>query len=357
VDLALKHPTTQVAWDQALLELPDPHLLQTWTWGAFKSRHGWETLRYLWTDARTGRPQAASSILLRRLSFLPIPILYVPKGPTLDYANEGILSRVLERLESVAGQTGALFVKIDPDVQPDTLAGDNLLKCFRRRGWRRSEEEIQFRNTILVDLTPSLDDLLMGMKSKWRYNVRLARRKGVTVRHGSLEDLSLLYAMYEETANRGDFVIRPEPYYHDAWGSFMERGLAQPFIAEFEREPVAMVVIHRFAERAIYMYGASFSIHRNKMPNNLLQWKAIQWAKEHGCTIYDMWGAPEELDESDPLWGVYRFKKGFGGEFVEHVGAWDYPVRGAGYGLYRVLRPRLMAAMRWLHWHTIPDSG
>ena len=350
MELKLKEPTTGPAWDQALLTLPDPHLLQTWAWSAFKSRHGWRPSRYLWVDPEREEPRAAASVLTRRLGFLPLRVMYVPKGPVLDYTNSALVDRVLQGLETAARGKGALFIKIDPDVEPETPEGREVLSILRRRGWRRSEEEIQFRNTLLLDLTPSRDDLLMGMKSKWRYNVRLAKRKGVTVRRGTRDDLPLLYAMYQETAQRGDFVIRPEAYYRDAWGSFIEHGLAQPFIAEVEGEPVGMVIIYQFGERAIYMYGASLTLHRDKMPNNLLQWEAMQWAKEQGCTVYDMWGAPDELDESDPMWGVYRFKKGFGAEFVEHIGAWDYPVSGLGYSLYRALMPRILAAMRWLHW-------
>ena len=98
------------------------------------------------------------------------------------------------------------------------------------------------------------------------------------------------------------------------------------------------------------MYGASRSAHREKMPNHLLQWEAMRWAQEQGCTVYDMWGAPDVLDESDPLWGVYRFKQGFGGEFVRHIGAWDFPVSRLGYWLYTGVMPRLLAATRWVYW-------
>lgn len=350
--LEVGQPPGRTAWDQSLLALPDPHLLQTWEWGAFKSRHGWTSSRYLWVDSSVDRPQAAASVLTRGLEFLPLRVQYVPKGPVLDYTRGDLLNRILGQLEATARRERALFIKIDPDVERGTPAAETTLAVLRDRGWHRSEEEIQFRNTVLLDLTPSLDDLLRGMKSKWRYNVRLAERQGVTVRRASRDELPSLYDMYRETASRGGFVIRPEAYYRDAWGSFMDHGLAQPFIAEVENQPVAMVIIYRFGPRAIYMYGASRSIHREKMPNNLLQWEAIQWAKEQGCTIYDMWGAPDELDESDPLWGVYRFKKGFGGRFVQHTGAWDYTVSAAGHALYRFVMPRLLGAMRWLRWPT-----
>ncbi|MFO7743298.1 MAG: peptidoglycan bridge formation glycyltransferase FemA/FemB family protein [Anaerolineae bacterium] len=355
--LQVVRPTTRAEWNKALVELPAPHLLQTWEWGSFKSRHGWEPRRYLWTEPETEEPFAAASVLTRRLSPLPLAVVYVPKGPILDYRNGTLLEVVLDQLERVARRGRAACVKIDPDVRPDTSAGQAVLEVLRRRGWCRSDEEIQFRNTIFLDLTPSLDALLMGMKSKWRYNIRLAERKGVTVRRGSCEDHSLLYSIYEETASRGGFIIRPESYYRDAWGSFIEAGLAQPLIAEVEDEAIAMVIIYRFGKRAYYMYGGSRSVHRERMPNNLLQWEAIKWAKEKGCTVYDMWGAPDQLDESDPMWGVYRFKEGFGGEFVEHIGAWDYPPSGTVYWLYSVAMPRVLAVMRRLHWQRASEGS
>ena len=341
-------------WNTALEGLPAAHFLQSWQWGALKARHGWQPTRYLWTA--DDLPGAAASVLTRRLGRWPWAVIYVPKGPVLDYGNVALLEHTLACLEAVARRERALFIKIDPDVQSETTVGAAVVETLRRRGWRASSEQIQFRNTMLLDLDHDLDDLLAAMKSKWRYNVRLAVRKGVTVREGALDDLPLLYEMYAETSVRDNFVIRPRDYYHDAWGAFIEAGLAQPLIAEVDGDPVAMVIVFRFAQRAWYVYGASRAVHRDRMPNHLLQWEAMRWARERGCTVYDMWGAPEVLDESDPLWGVYRFKRGFGGEFVRYVGAWDFPVSRLGYWLYTTVMPSLLAAMRWHYWHRASDS-
>ena len=120
---------------------------------------------------------------------------------------------------------------------------------------------------------------------------------------------------------------------------------------------MAMVIIFCFAQRAWYVYGASRAVHREKMPNHLLQWEAMRWAREQGCTVYDMWGAPDVLDESDPLWGVYRFKRGFGGELVRHIGAWDYPVSGPGYWVYTVVMPFVLETMRWRYQQRLGDSA
>ena len=353
MNLRLVQSPTKVEWNQALNHLPNPHLLQTWEWGSLKSRYGWRATHRLWLDTETSKPRAVALVLARPLGPLPLRIMYVPKGPILDYANRRLVELVLEHLETMAGTERAPYIKIDPDVDLNAEVGREVIATLRERGWRCSREEIQFRNTILVDLTPTLDDLLMGMKAKWRYNVRLAMRKGVTVRAGTLDDLPLLYDMYEDTARRGGFIIRPSRYYHDAWSLFMETGLAQPLIAEVESRPTAMVIVYCFAGRAYYLYGASYGEHRDKMPNNLLQWEAMKWARQQGCTVYDMWGAPDELDKSDPMWGVYRFKIGFGGEFVERVGAWDYPPSPLLYRGYTVVAPRVLALMRWLHWHQV----
>jgi len=336
----------RASWNETLLRLPQPHVLQSWEWGAFKARHGWAATRWVLRD-EGGTPRAAALVLRRRLARLPWGVMYVPKGPILDHADDQAWEAVLAHLERLARGGRAIFVKIDPDVRADT---SSVTERLRERGWRPSAEQIQFRNTMTLDLRQDEESLLAAMKSKWRYNVRLAERRGVTVRPGGVDDLPLLYDLYRETALRDGFVIRPLSYYRDAWNSFIERGLAQPLIAEVAGDAVAMVILFRFGERAWYMYGASRDRHRDKMPNHLLQWQAIRWAKAASCSVYDLWGAPDELDEGDPLWGVYRFKQGFGAAWVRHIGAYDAPTSRLGYWLYSGAKPRVLALMRRRHW-------
>lgn len=328
------------AWNRLARDLPHAHVLQSWEWGDFKSRHGWSPTRLRFDVAGT---TAAASILARRAAPLPLTVLYVPKGPLLDYGDAAVLDAVLDALEALARKRRAIFVKIDPDVPADHPTAVPLL---RRRGWRPSAEQIQFRNTLHTDLRPDADAILMAMKSKTRYNIRYADRNGVAVE--ASDDLALFYDLYAETAARDGFLIRPFTYYRDAWGSFTDRGLAQLFIARYEGQPLAGVLPFRFGATAWYMYGASRDLHRNLMPTYLLQWEAMLWAKDHGCTTYDWWGAPDRLEESDPLWGVYRFKSGFAAEFVEQIGAWDYPTSPVLYRLYTALLPRYLALRRAL---------
>jgi lipid II:glycine glycyltransferase (peptidoglycan interpeptide bridge formation enzyme) len=264
---------------------------------------------------------------------------------------------VIKDLSGFAKRQGAIFIKIDPDIIlgkgiPDSsedqswYIGQSVLSDLSERGWHFSDEQVQFRNTVLLDLQDSEEDLLARMKQKTRYNLRLAERKGVIVRTGSLKDLPRLYQIYAETSIRDGFVIRSAEYYYTAWKTFMSAGLAEVLIAEIDSEIIAGLILFTFAHKAWYVYGMSREIHREKMPNYLLQWRAIQYAKAKGCTSYDLWGAPDQFIESDPLWRVYRFKEGLGGHVVRHIGAWDHPVQPIIYRLYTRVLPRLLDLMR-----------
>jgi lipid II:glycine glycyltransferase (peptidoglycan interpeptide bridge formation enzyme) len=348
-------------WHRVLLGLPNPHVLQSSTWGEFKSRHNWRVTRLVFEEE--GTTVAAASILQRKLPRLLGSILYVPKGPALDYTDTALTTRVLAELEGLACRWKALFIKIDPDVyypdavpefSPHPACAPATSRLLAARGWRFSDEQIQFRNTVLLDLSRSKDELLAAMRQKTRYNTRLAERRGVIVRpyRGDedpsrlAEALDTFYQLYTETAQRDGFPIRPREYYLDAWQSFLEAEQALLLLAEVKGEAVAGLVLFTFGATAWYMYGASSDRHRKRMPNNLLQWEAIRRAKAAGCTLYDLWGAPEQLDESDPMWGVVRFKLGMGGELARGLGAWDFPVSQLVYRSYTKIMPRYLDWLR-----------
>ncbi|MFN8496535.1 MAG: peptidoglycan bridge formation glycyltransferase FemA/FemB family protein [Anaerolineae bacterium] len=331
------------AWDSVVLTFPHAPLLQSSTWGHFKTRHGWHLTR-LAAPSGDGGWRAAASVLSRRTAPLPVSLVYVPRGPL--WATPPDLATALALVEDAARRQGAIFAKIDPLVHPDDGDAQAVL---RSRGWRPSTEQVQFRNTLVSDLCPTEDDLLAGMKQKWRYNIRLAERKGVEVRLGTLADLPTFYTMYGETGARDGFIVRPYDYYRDAWGTFINEDLAQLFLAEFEGEALAGILIFRYGATAWYMYGASRNVHRNLMPNYLLQWEAMRWAKSQGVTRYDWWGAPDVLDEADPMFGVYRFKEGFGAQFSPSTGAWDFTVSRPLYALYTRAMPAYLALRRRMH--------
>lgn len=341
-------------WQTILADLPNGHVLQSWLWGEFKSRWGWQPERLLWREK--GQPVAAAQILARPIPYTPWLFLYVAKGPIFDYENSFRLAQVAAELERYAIQKNALFIKVDPDIplrygetspaDPLTTTGQASLDILKRRGWQFSPEQIQFRNTVIIDLTPSEEDLLAAMKSKWRYNIRLAGRRGVTIQPGTLADLPAFYDMYAETAARDGFLIRPATYYRDGWSTFMSHHQAELLLAHVEGEVVAGLMLFFSQQTAWYLYGASTDQHRNLMPNHLLQWQAIRRAKARGCRWYDMWGAPDRFDEDDPMWGVYRFKQGFAGQVMQGLGAWDYPVKPRLYHLFTIALPRLRAWWR-----------
>jgi lipid II:glycine glycyltransferase (peptidoglycan interpeptide bridge formation enzyme) len=341
----------QETWNTALGILDGGHLLQSWQWGELKSKYGWMPARILWNDDSQA-PIAAAQVLFRTTTG-NLTIAYCPRGPILNWQDPVLCSQVLRDLADHASQHGAIFIKMDPEIPIDNdleiqdQDKENLLReSWLDLGWHESQEQIQFRNTFILNLEADEETLLANMKQKTRYNVRLSARKGVAIRRGGLEDLNLLYQMYAETSIRDGFVIRDPAYYRDAWGSFIQDGLAQPLIAEVEDEPVAAIILYRFGKTAYYLYGMSRALHRDKMPNHLLQWEAIRWAKEAGCLVYDFWGAPDRIDPSDPMYGVYRFKEGFGAQFVQTIGAWDFPIKSLQYRLYKNLLPHVLSVMR-----------
>ncbi|MEJ2446641.1 MAG: peptidoglycan bridge formation glycyltransferase FemA/FemB family protein [Anaerolineales bacterium] len=367
------------SWNHLISELHNPHLLQTSQWAVFKGSYGWRPHYLVWEkpadeivmrtidgqDTSDLQPVAAG-LLLERTVLPGLSVMYLPKGPLFaDPADRDVWERVITDLEKYARDRGALEIKIDPDIEIgrgvpgeenslDLTPGIAFQKQLASRNWLFSPEQIQFRNTVLVDLRQPEEDLLARMKSKTRYNIRLAGRKGIQVRKGSSGDYDLLYRMYAETSTRGGFTIRGKEYYRSLWATFSESGeseipspSAQPLIAEYEGRPVAAAVIFAFNDRAWYLHGMSILDHSEKMPTYLVQWEAMRWAKEQGCVTYDMWGAPEQFTEEDSLWGVYRFKSGFGGEVSRTIGAWDFPARQLRYSLYTRWLPRLLDLMRW----------
>ncbi|GAB4479536.1 MAG: peptidoglycan bridge formation glycyltransferase FemA/FemB family protein [Anaerolineae bacterium] len=346
----------RTTWNTTLALLPYAHVLQTWEWGDFKAATtGWRPERIAYMHR--GVVVAMAQVLTRQE--LGLKIMYVPKGPALDYSDRELRESVLREIRRHAEQAGAIFIKIDPDIPvgwgdpTEPGASEDPLGKLVQAEWaaaglRFSPDQVQFRNSVIVDLRRSEDDLLAAMKQKTRYNVRLGpEKKNLAIRMGGLDDLDVLYDLYAETALRDGFIIRPLDYYRRAWGDFIRAGLAQPFIAEYKGDPIAHVIVFGFGKRAWYFYGASSDRERHRMPNYALQWAAMRWARMQGMAFYDFWGAPDDFDDpDDPLAGVYRFKAGFGGVVVRRIGAWDYPARERLYTFYTRVMPAVLGVMR-----------
>ncbi|MBN1536554.1 MAG: peptidoglycan bridge formation glycyltransferase FemA/FemB family protein [Anaerolineales bacterium] len=349
------------SWDGILRAFPDSHVLQTREWAQIKSQFGWQSMYKIWREE--GQVFAAAMILMRtvQLGFLPIKwrIMYVPKGPLLiNWSNTMHRDMVLNDLYALAQENEAIFIKIDPDIitgfglpgdvdYNETDTGKSVVEHMHSLKWQFSQEQIQFRNTVIIDLTQDEITLLKNLKQKTRYNLRLASRKGVNVRMGDEHDFETLFHIYAETASRDGFVIREKQYYMAIWDLFLKTGMGQPFIAEYEGDVIAGMILFHFGCKSWFLYGMSCTEHRDKMPNYLLQWEAIRYSKTLGCNEYDLWGAPDSNSEFDPLRNVYRFKQGLGGRVVRHIGAWDRPIKPFAYHLYMQLLPKLLAFRRY----------
>ncbi|MCW5875608.1 MAG: peptidoglycan bridge formation glycyltransferase FemA/FemB family protein [Anaerolineales bacterium] len=349
-------------WNQRIAGLPQAHLLQTAEWARAKQPFGWSAHTHTWPGA--GGEMAAAAQILQRSVRLPLigkelSMLYVPKGPLLrDWGDAALRRRVLADLRQKASELGAFFIKIDPDIELgrgvpgeadafEKPLAQEIIAELKAEGWRYSNEQVQMPNTMVIDLGKSEDELLAAMKQKTRYNLRLSERKGVRVRRGGPDDFGVMYRMYAETSVRDGFVIRSEEYYRAVWDEFHAAGMLTPLLAEVDGQPVAGLMLFIFGQTSWYLYGMSRNMAREWMPNYLLQWEAIKLSKAAGCEVYDLWGAPDEFNEHDSMWGVFRFKQGLGARTVRHIGAWDLPLQPLTYSLYTQALPRLIALMQW----------
>ncbi len=347
-------------WQTVLPGLPQAHFLQTSAWASIKARNGWKAYYLTWKTP-AGQIVAGAMVLERqilpRISPVRMPIHYIPKGPLLDWSNSTLVNIVLKDIADFSRTRKAIFIKVDPEIYLENaiyfsrfanLSGrhQRVETQLENLGWQFSDSQIQFQNTMWIDLQPDEDEILTGMKQKTRYNIRLAAKKGVKIRIATREDYETVYRLYAETSIRDRFIIRSQTYYLDVWEKFTLAGMCSILLAEFETKPIAALVMYFFGRSAYYMYGMSSDQHRNLMPTYLLQWEAIKLAKANDATIYDLWGAPTNLEESDPMYGVYRFKVGLGGDLVRTIGAWDLVLRKGAFFLYQHIIPTVLSIMR-----------
>jgi lipid II:glycine glycyltransferase (peptidoglycan interpeptide bridge formation enzyme) len=318
-----------VAWDEFVSRDPRGHLLQTWAWGELKCAFGWTPMRL--AIEQDGSPVAGAQILFRQLG--PWTMAYIPKGPILPQQDDALVEHLWQAIHGYCRRMRAITLKVEPEWYDEEETHHLWLT---RSGFRPSAECVQPRRTIVVDLQPASDEILARMKSKWRYNINLSRRKGVEVCTGSMADLDTFHQLMRITGERDRFAIHSLPYYRRAVELFEPQGRVHLFVACYEGRPLAMLLAYAFNRQSWYMYGASSNAHRDLMPNHQLQWCAMQWARGLGCLQYDLWGIPDVAEDSptQALQGVYRFKDGFGGRVVRYVGAYDY--------MYAPLLNRLM---------------
>ena len=212
--------SARAAWDDLIA--PGGHVLQAWAWGELKSRFGWRA-------ERVALGPACAQILYRSLPGGVGTIAYVPKGPLLEFQNDALVRSFLSAIQPLARQKGAICLKIEPDQEDDPALADRL----RSLGFRLSPQQVQPRRTSLVGLDADPEEVLGRMKQKTRYNIRLAGRKGVTVRAGEEADLPAFYQLMEITAQRDGFGIHSQAYYETAHRLFVPLGQGCLSLAEY----------------------------------------------------------------------------------------------------------------------------
>jgi lipid II:glycine glycyltransferase (peptidoglycan interpeptide bridge formation enzyme) len=302
-------------WNQFLSAHPNVHLLQTGEWGELKSMFGWKPVRIV-------TEKFGVQILFRKLP-LGFTIGYIPKA-NFDPA-------LWSEVDFICKRNRAIFLKFEPDLWEGNDAQiTNYREAFPWNTLQISPHNIQPPRTLIVDIKGAEEEILARMKQKTRYNIRLAEKKGVTVR--AWDDIESFHKMMFLTGGRDGFGIHSLAYYKSAYDLLYPKEMGELLAAEYEGKPLAALFVARNGNRAYYLYGASTDEERNRMPTYLLQWEAIKWAKARGCEEYDLWGLPDEDEatleanfekQHNGLWGVYRFKRGFGGELKRAVQAMD----------------------------------
>jgi lipid II:glycine glycyltransferase (peptidoglycan interpeptide bridge formation enzyme) len=318
-------------WEQFLTYYPDAHILQTSAWGQLKAEFGWQVFHVI--DNGSG-----AQILIKQV--LPgIRFAYIPKGPV------GLgFDKLWPEIDTLCRQNRCAFIKVEPDSwmnedNKTVIPAEQISKSFVH-----SYHSIQPLRTLIINITDDETNILGRMKQKTRYNINLAMKKNVIVKPQT--ELGKFYNLMEITGQRDQFGIHSLAYYQRAFDLFNAQQNCQLLLAEYEETPLAALIVFKHGNRAWYFYGASSDLHRDKMPNYLLQWEAIRWAKSQNCLEYDLWGVPDEDLEileanfarnNEGLWGVYRFKRGFGGELKRSSGPWDRVYNPYLYRLYTFL--------------------
>ncbi len=332
--------TTEIArWDELVIGNPDGgHILQSRAWGEFKRQHGWMPLYWV---REVGMRSVAVLVLQRRIPGLG-RLWYVPKGPGVSDAT--MLPPILDGLAA----TGRAFtIKVEPEIVQSAAAQQSL----RELGLVKARDVQITRATIIVDLKPDEDALLASFKPKTRYNIRLAQRRGVTVKPvpATAANLDTMYSLMGETQSRAGFTLRPKDYFAGYWQLHAASGQGQLFFAEWEGKVLAGLYATFLGGKAWYKDGGSIKEHAGVMAPHLLQWEAMRWLRGRDIETYDLVAVPprDQLHDGHPLFGLYRFKSGFNESITEFVGTWDAIVDRRRHLIWQSLAER--AAHQWAY--------
>lgn len=324
-------PAAARAWDEFVASQPRAHLLQLSAWGALKAGFGWRA-RIVTLRDRQGI-QAGALVLLKALPMAAGKLAYVPMGA---YAKDACEYRAL--WSAIRSETGAAFLKLEPGHFPAGEAPD-----LAGMGFRESAQTIQPARTIVLDISGDDETILRRMTQGARRKVRKSQRGPVIYKEAERADLPAFNRLMQETGARNNFGVHNAAYFAALYDLMMPKRGAL-LMAWLGDELLAAIMVFALGDMAWYLYGASSRGMGNLYASYGIQWRAIQWAKSRGCRQYDLWGVPDEDEASleagfqtrkDGLWGVYGFKRGWGGQLKRGMGAWDLAWNPLVYAAYR----------------------
>ncbi len=329
---------------------PKGHILQSWEWGQVKEAGSWKPFAVIVEENKN--ILASCLILKRNLPFKLGSIFYAPRGPVLDIENTAAWDTLWLGIKKLAQENRALFCKIDPDIPQGNSLWEMRLKDSGFKSLEAGEgfEGIQPRHVFRLDISPAEEELLASFHQKTRYNIRLAEKRGVTVELKGKEALAEFYSLLKITAQRDKFLIRNYGYFEGFFKYLEPQNFLQLFLTYYKGQAIAGALAFRLGDKAWYIYGASANEHRNVMPNYLMQWEMIKWAKASGCIMYDFRGVPGDVDKDHPLYGLVKFKRGFNGEYTSFIGEYDLICRPVAYKLYRIFEPLYQKLIRLAIW-------
>ena len=318
---------------------PRSHILQSAEWGQVKS--AW-TNEFVIVRNEEGKISGTLSILIRKIPMFPCTFMYAPRGPICDLHDEEMLKKITDGAKELAKKYSAMTLKIDTDTPADDHEYARIMKKlgYTLKNDYYNLEGVQASFLMRVDLeNKTEEELLKGFHHKTRYNIRVAQKKGVKIKIGTREDIPVFFELMKTTGERDGFVIRDIDYFYrmyDCLGKYCRLFLAYAGEDEEHMECVSGTMAGLYGNKCLYLYGASGNKYRNYMPNYLIQWEMIRWSLENGCTVYDLRGVPGIIeDENNPIYGLYKFKKGFAGEATEMIGEFDLVFKPFWYRLFR----------------------
>jgi peptidoglycan pentaglycine glycine transferase (the first glycine) len=334
----------QEQWNTFLTSQPRGHLLQSFEWGELNKYLGARVYRL--GALQDGRVVGALSLTVSPVPISPsIPVpglrwnwLYGSRGPTVETPDSPALPALIESVQKIAKAERAVVLRLEPNVADDDPDEQAWIDAYHKLGFRTNPNAVHGRRSWVLDIRPDTEKLLADFKMTWRQNVRVAERKGVIIRDATSDaDFDAYYDLLKLTSDRDAFFIHQKDYHREILRHFASQGDAVLYLAEHEGEAIAAKMLIRFGDWCWDMFGASSNNKRNLKPTYLLQFRCIEWAKAKGCSYFDFRTIPEILEPGEEMWGVYEYKKGFGGFSRLNMPTQDYVYRPLIYNTWRTL--------------------